>query len=161
MPASSIEIIVTLVRIADLMTVAWKVYGISGITTSAWFRAASRAASSLTSREMALAFLKPEARAWALSRVRQAITASSAIIHCNRSSCNSIGHTDSDLNISLAENINSGLSDYQKPKISKCINSRSSMRGTMTRLGLGDLKERREAYRSPNPKGGPWNRRFA
>lgn len=112
MAASSIERIVTLVRIADLITVAWKVYGIREMTTSAWFRAASRAASSLTSREMALAFLKPEARAWALSRVRQAVIALSAILNAMWVRRDIIEHTDSDLDIGLAEDLNSGLSDY-------------------------------------------------
>jgi hypothetical protein len=103
------------------MTVAWKVYGMSEITTSAWFRAASRAASSLTSREIALAFLKPEARAWALSRVRQAVYALSAMFNAMRVPIDSIGHTDSDLDVSLAEDLNSGLGDYQESEISKCM----------------------------------------
>jgi hypothetical protein len=103
------------------MTVAWKVYGMSEITTSAWFRAASRAASSLTSREIALAFLKPEARAWALSRVRQAVTALSAIFNVMGLRIDSIRHTDSDFDISLAEDLNSGLGDYQRSEISNCM----------------------------------------
>lgn len=34
---------------------------------------------------------------------------------------NSIGHTDSDLDISLAEDLNSGLGDYRRSEISKCM----------------------------------------
>lgn len=64
---------------------------------------------------------------------------------------NSIGHTDSDLDISLAEDLNSGLGDYRRSEISKCMyDSRSSMRG-MTHLGLRDL-ERLGGVPKPEPK---------
>lgn len=44
---------------ADLMMVAWKVYGIKLMTRSFFATSASRAFSSVTSREMGLAFLTP------------------------------------------------------------------------------------------------------
>lgn len=48
-----------LVRMPDLMTTAWKVYGIREMARSTCSRALSSAASSLTSSEMALVFLNP------------------------------------------------------------------------------------------------------
>lgn len=48
-----------LVRMPDLITTAWKVYGIREMARSTCSRALSSAASSLTSSEMALVFLNP------------------------------------------------------------------------------------------------------
>jgi len=61
-----------LFRIADLMTVVWKVYGIKLITRSCCATAASRAFSSVTSREIGFASLTPWESFFALSRVLQA-----------------------------------------------------------------------------------------
>jgi len=58
---------------ADLMTVAWKVYGISEMTRSLLPTSLSRADSSVTSREMGLVFLRPSESFWADLRVLQAV----------------------------------------------------------------------------------------
>lgn len=65
-----------LFRIADLMTVAWNVYGIKLITRSCLATSASRALSSVTSREIGRAVLTPSESFFALSRVLQATSRS-------------------------------------------------------------------------------------
>src|ERR1700712_3047176 len=57
---------------ADLMTVAWKVYGIKLMTKSFFATSASRALSSVTSREIGWAFLTPSESFFALSMVLHA-----------------------------------------------------------------------------------------
>lgn len=57
---------------ADLITVAWKVYGIKLMTKSFFATSASRALSSVTSREIGWAFLTPSESFLALSRVLHA-----------------------------------------------------------------------------------------
>jgi hypothetical protein len=59
---------------ADLMTVAWNVYGIKLMTKSFLAISASRAFSSVTSREIGMAFLTPAESFLADSRVLHAKT---------------------------------------------------------------------------------------
>lgn len=61
-----------LFRIADLMTVGWKLYGIKLITRSCCATAASRVLSSVTSREIGFASLTPSESFFALSIFLQA-----------------------------------------------------------------------------------------
>lgn len=58
---------------ADLITVAWNVYGIKLITRSFFATSASRAFSSVTSSEIGVAFLTPDESFFALSSVLQAL----------------------------------------------------------------------------------------
>ena len=61
-----------LFRMADLMTVGWKVYGIRLTTRSCCATAASRVSELVTSREIGFASLTPAESFFALSRFLQA-----------------------------------------------------------------------------------------
>lgn len=71
-----------LYRIADLMTAAWKVYGIKLMIRSCWATAASRAWSSVTSKAIGFASCTPSESFAALSMFLQARNVQSVASCC-------------------------------------------------------------------------------
>lgn len=67
-------------RMADLMTEGWNVYGIKLTTTSFFSTSASKAFEFVTSRERGLAFLIPEHNCSAFSKVLHAADDQSCVI---------------------------------------------------------------------------------
>lgn len=89
------------------------------MTTSAGSTALSRAAASLTSRAMALVFLKPSPSFWALSRVLQAGFGEGLLAHFLPPSVATHWAwskllTNGNLDASLAENLNGRLGDCNR-----------------------------------------------
>jgi hypothetical protein len=106
-----------LVRIAALITVAWYVYGISETTRSFLDNSASRAAVSVTSREIGLVFLIPSQSFFALSSVRQASGSVRRLFLFYTPVSGDIGvqRTDCDLHTGIAEDFNGGFGDCTQP----------------------------------------------